>query len=371
MTAEKNRETVNDIVYLLSCSVNGTPVDRERAGKMDLSALYEMADRHLLTGITAMALESAGIRDEAFTQAKGKAVRKVAAMDLDRVAFQSRLEEAGIWYMPLKGAVLKDLYPRMGMRQMSDNDILIDGTRMDDAGTILENMGFACDHRSSVHTVYNRPPVSSFELHRRLFGEAEDRRMCDYYRTVKARLIPDEGKRCGFHFSDEDFYVYMVAHEYKHYKSTGTGLRSLLDTYVYCQKKGGILDWQYIGEETEKLGIDAFERQNRSLSAHLFGGQTLSDGEREQMEYILFSGTYGTIQNKVDNKLREFGGGRKGKLRYVLSRIFLPMDVVRSTFPAFAKVPVLLPFLPVYRLVLGLRDRRKQLAGEWKTLKDR
>ena len=61
MTDDKYRGTVEDLVYLLSCTVNGAPVDGVRAGAMDLSALYEIADRHLLTGITAMALESAGI----------------------------------------------------------------------------------------------------------------------------------------------------------------------------------------------------------------------------------------------------------------------------------------------------------------------
>ena len=90
MTDDKYRGTVEDLVYLLSCTVNGAPVDGVRAGTMDLSALYEIADRHLLTGITAMALENAGIRDEAFTQAKGKAIRKVAAMDMDRAVFLDR-----------------------------------------------------------------------------------------------------------------------------------------------------------------------------------------------------------------------------------------------------------------------------------------
>ena len=41
-----------------------------------------------------MALESAGVRDEAFTQAKGKAIRKVAAFDVERAAVLERLENA-------------------------------------------------------------------------------------------------------------------------------------------------------------------------------------------------------------------------------------------------------------------------------------
>ncbi len=371
MTIEMYRKTVGDLVYLLSCSVNGVPADRDRAGAMDLSALYGIADRHLLTGIAAMALESAGIRDEAFTQAKGKAIRKVAAMDMDRTAFLDRLEQAGIWYMPLKGSVLKDLYPRLGMRQMADNDILIDASRMEEAGTILESLGFTFEHRSSAHMVYNRPPASSFELHHHLFGEGPNRRIREYYWNVKERLLPIEGKRFGYRFSDEDFYIYMVAHEYKHYIAGGTGLRSVLDTYVFCREKAGSLDWAYIGRETDRLGIAEFEERNRSLALHLFGGESLSDDEREQLNYILNSGAYGTMKNMVDYKIRTFGGGLRGKLRYMLSRIFLPMDTVRSSFPLFAKVPVLLPFLPFYRLFRGLRNRRKRLMSEWKILKNR
>ena len=368
MTEEKYREAIDNLVYLLSCSVNGTPVARERAETMDLSALYEAADSHLLTGITAMALESAGIRDEAFTQAKGKAIRKVAAMDMDRAAVMDKMEEEEIWHMPLKGAVLKDLYPLLGMRQMADIDILIDASRLADAEAIMKSMGFVCDHRSSAHVVYNKPPVSSIEIHHRLFGEAQDQRICNYYRNVKERLLRDEGCQWGYHFSDEDFYIYMVAHEYKHYTMGGTGLRSLLDTYLYCRQMGDSLDWAYIEEETEKLGIATFEKRNRSLSLHLFSGQPISDDEREQMEYVLFSGTYGTMRNKVGNKVRSLGGGKKGKLRYVMSRIFLPMDTVRTTFPVFMRVPVLLPFLPLYRLVLALKSRRKRLTEEWKSL---
>ena len=369
MTAEMDRMVFEDLVYLISCIINGKDIDRDRAEAMDLSSLYGLAEKHLLTAITAMALESAGIRDEAFTQAKGKAVRKIAAMDIDRTAVLEKLEEAGIWYMPLKGVILKDLYPRFGMRQMSDNDILIDGTRMKDAESIMESLAFTCDHRSAAHTVYHKPPVSSFELHHKLFNGNQDRRIRKYYKDVKARLLKDEGKQWGYHFSDEDFYVYMISHEYKHYSGGGTGLRSLLDTYVYWRELGNDLDWTYIGEETEKLGIAGFEKLNRTLSVHLFTEEPLTDEEKHMLEYILSSGVYGTIQHHVTNTVDRFGGGTRGKLRYVLKRIFMSMDEVRAAYPLFAKVPVLLPFLPVYRFITGLRLRRERLTQEWKLLK--
>lgn len=52
-------------------------------------------------------------------------------------------------------------------------------------------------------------------------------------RMSQARLLGDGYEK---HFSREDFYIYLVAHEYKHYFLGGTSLRSLADTYIYLKK---------------------------------------------------------------------------------------------------------------------------------------
>ena len=119
---------MKNVIYLCSCAVNGTIPDTDRVRNMDLEALYMVANWHLLTAITAYALESAGVHDHAFSQAKAKAIRKVGLMDVEMLALMEKMEQAGIWYMPLKGSVLKDDYPKFGMRQMSDRDILFDKT---------------------------------------------------------------------------------------------------------------------------------------------------------------------------------------------------------------------------------------------------
>ena len=370
MTSEEYRSASLDVVYLAACAVNGQVPDAARVRQMDLENLYKAADRHLLTGITAMALESAGVKDAAFTQAKGKAIRKVAAFDVERAAVLERLENAGIWYMPLKGSVLKDLYPRIGMRQMADNDILFDDARTPEVRAIMEDLGFSTDESfgRSVHDHYFKAPVCNFEMHRALFGKSHDERLSAYYQDVKPRLIQNEGSTCGYQFSDEDFYVYMLAHEYKHYTGSGTGLRSVLDTYVYLTQKSSTLDWTYLAEELHKLGIADFEAQNRSLAMHLFGGEALTAPDQDMLDYILSSGTYGTVQNRVKNQVRSYGGGPVGKLRYACSRIVLPMDTVRSAFPQFANHPILLPFLPGYRLYRSLAERRGNVGAELRTL---
>ncbi len=340
MTPEEYRAAIRDVVYLAACAVNGTVPDAARVGQMDPERLYRAADRHLLTGITAMALESAGVKTEAFTQAKGKAVRKAAAFDVERAAVLRKLEEAGVWYVPLKGSVLQSFYPRLGMRQMSDVDILYDASKTAEVRAVMEGLGFSSEGYAapSLHDHYLKPPVCNFEMHRALFAPGQDPRLVAYYRDVKSRLIRDGGGSFGFRFSDEDFYIYLLAHEFKHYSYRGTGLRSVLDAYVYLKKKGDGLDWTYVAGELEKLGIGEFEAQNRSLALHLFGGGALTEQDREMLEFVLSSGAYGTEENQTINQIRE-----KGRIGYLFSKVFPPYRAMMTLYPVLDQLPFLLP----------------------------
>lgn len=380
MTKEENRKAAMDVIYLAGCALNGIKPDLSIVEKMDLDNVYHAAEFHLLTGITAVALQSAGIRDERFVQAHAKAVRKVLMTQADMEDLFERLEEEGIWYMPLKGSILSGLYPAIGMRQMADRDILFDKTRAGDIRDIMESLGFTTEaYGKGSHDVYHKLPVSNFEMHRELFGETNDPKVNLYYQSVKDRLVKDEGNKCGYHFKDEDAYIYMIAHEHKHYILGGTGLRSLMDTYIFCNRLGASMDWQYIEDEMTILGITEFEKNNRRLAMHLFdysvlekgmaAENTLTNADWEMLEYIIGSGTYGILDNSVQNKVTSFGGGKAGKARYFIYRIFLPKAVIKSAFPLFYKHKLLLPFLPIYRICKGILFRKDHIRDELKALR--
>lgn len=356
MTQEEYRAAAENVIYLAACALNRILPDTDRMKGMDLALLYHVADFHLLTGIVGYALESAGVCDPAFTQAKSKAIRKVILMDAEMKELFHRLDVAGIWYMPLKGSVLKDFYPAIGMRQMADHDILIDPSRAADVKDIMESLDFTTEHfDADVHDTYHKEPVCNFEIHRALFGESHDDKLVAYYRNVGERLL----KGPGFErrFTPEDFYLYMIAHEYKHYDGSGTGLRSLLDTYVFLSKTS--LNMDYVTDEAEKLGIRDFEEKNRSLSLHLFSGEALTDADQEMLDYILSSGTYGTITHRVENKMRKKGWS---KIQYALDRFFVPISrknkdyaAYAGAYPFFYKYKVLLPILPFYRTFRAMK----------------
>ena len=142
MEKSEFRKNASDMIYLTACAINGKTPRQERIDKLDLPNLFEVCQKHILTACTAYALESAGVKDHDFTQAKEKAVRKNILLDVERGNILRKLEAEKIWYMPLKGSILKDWYPKLGMRQMSDNDILFDINHRNDVRKIMQQFGF-------------------------------------------------------------------------------------------------------------------------------------------------------------------------------------------------------------------------------------
>ena len=352
--------SVDDLVYLVSCLLHNTHPDAQRISAINIKELYDLAGAHTLRGITAFALEHAGIHDAAFTAAKGLAIRKVVLLSLEREKVTAGLEKAGIWYMPLKGSVLKDYYPAIGMRESTDCDILFDESRAADVKDIMKGLGFTVEEYGMFHhDEYFKPPVSNFEMHKKLLALKLNDRSYAYYSDPKSRLLKDDGNNYGWHFSTEDFYIYMIAHEYLHYSDGGTGLRSLVDTYVYVKKFGDVMDWDYIARELEKQELADFEVKNRGLSLRLFDGQSLTEDDTGMLKYIVGSGTYGTTANAVQNRLNAHP---KSGLQYILSRIFLPMDEIREKYPFVYKHKYLIPFLPFHRIIRAVKRRRIALG---------
>ena len=364
MADEKPTRTVDDLVFLLSCALGTGTVDRTRIEDMDLPAVLAEARRHQVEAGCACALQDAGVRDEAFDKALAQAIRKVAIMSAERDAVLAKLDEAGIWHAPLKGSVLAADYPRIGMRQMTDVDILVDPACRDDVRAIMEERGFTVEHYGSEEPDdYRKPPVSNFEIHSELFALCRIETFISYYENVRERLLPVEGTCCRLRFRDEDLYLYLLAHAYKHFAVKGIGLRSVMDVHVLLSAHGEGMDWGYIAAELEKLGLTEFEADNRRLARHLFCEGELDERDRGLLSYLAESGAFGTRAHMVDNALSGQEGAA-GKARYIRGRIILPMDVVRSSHPFFYQHKILLPLLPVYRLVKGMRAHRGQIASE-------
>lgn len=364
------------LIYLIRCALHNRKPAKEKLDKMDLSSVFAVAKEHSLTAMATYALQSAGISDRRFSEAKDKAIRSAMLYYIERQNIFREFEKAGIWYMPLKGIILKDYYPKTTMREMCDNDILFDKTQKDKVKKIMSDLEFKMKADDSGHDLeFVKDPIFNFEMHTELFGSGHESSMNDYYDDVKKRLLKDEDNDFGYHFSNEDFYIYMIAHERKHFYYSGTGLRSLVDTYVFLNHFKDELDREYIDSELRALGINDYEKKSTGLSKKLFNGNMLTVEEKQLLDYYIFSGAYGTAENLVDNQIRKINKKPFAKLDYLKNRIFVPISrnnpsyrLYAARYPKFYKNRRILPLLPAYRLFSALKNSRKRIFMEIKAL---
>ena len=367
MNRNEYRKNAYDMLHLAASIINGKKPSAKRLQQMDLDAVFEIAQSHSLTAVCAYALESCGINRPDFTEAKNKSIRKNVLMDCDREELFAALDKEHIWHMPLKGILLNNIYPRIGMRQMADNDILFDPEYRERIREIMEDMGYSCERfGTGIHDSYKKEPSCNFELYSGLVKESDDKRIRSYYRHIMEKLILRPGTDCEFQFGLDDYYIFMTVNEYLHYSNGGTGLRSLLDAYVFLGRFSNKMDMAYVKEELKKLGIADYETMRTYIALSLFryGGLNLED--KKILDYYIFSGAYGTVRNAISNGIGHKNHG--SKLHYVWGRLFPGMGWLKEYYPFFYRHRLMLPLLFPFRIIKGIFFHRDKLRYELNVL---
>jgi hypothetical protein len=365
--AGTDKKTAKDFIYLAACALNGAQPDESYIDKMNMPAVMQLAQLHNMGALIAHAYT----RSEAYKNLpKAEAERWEAVSfaavrgfvfkrkELERVL--AALEEAGIWYCPIKGIEIAACYPIPGLREMADCDVLVDENRPDDVKSVMESLGYSQElFGESNHDVYHRQPMYNFEMHRQLFNLEEIQAFDRYYENVKERLVKDAGNAYGFHFSHEDEYIFNIAHSFKHFRKGGTGMKALADAFA-IRRKYPDMDEAYMMAELKKLELTDFERRLRETAEALFGQsdniyrQELSKDQEEIVAYLLGSGAYGTRENTMHNALVRLGNEEKislkTRIRYILDRIYPKGFRYEEKYAFFYRHKWAYPFLPIYRL---------------------
>ena len=404
-----NLKTYYMVIKILGDFVNNKIIDKdffneniidvaneENSQKIYIGRIYYIAKKHNLVSIMAQAMENMGFESDSdvwkrWLKEKNRLIYKSVLMDVEREAIQEFFEKNNIWYMLLKGMVIRKYYPAPELREMADNDILFDNKYSKEVYEFMTARGYKSDdYNKGYHDEYLKPPAYNFEMHRQLVSSKERPKWYEYYKDVKSILIKDtnENRETAansesnntsnqFYFSDNDFYVYFIVHTYKHFLNSGMGLRTVLDVYLYVSNLQEKLDFDYIEEQLKKLDAYDFEQTFRSIAFKMFD-ENLEDRkwwdlfdvkEQEMLSYVLDAGTYGNLENSVAHKMGYTKGEKKktsDKARYIFRRLFPSMDTIEEFFPFFYKHKWAIPFLYIYRIGKIPFTRRKKVAGELK-----
>jgi len=377
-----------DMIYLASCALRLATPDVKRVAAMDLPSVFKLSSLHSMQAVTFYALEKALIQPEnnikidgellrSWKEAKNKAVRKIILFDSEREHIFAFMNEHRIWHMPLKGVVLQKYYPKLGMRQITDNDILFDSDQRRELSEYMVSRGYSYQAGGrTTHDVYQKAPVLNFEMHVSLYSPIVDEIWYEYYKDIDKKLVC-EADSYGRSFKSNDLYIYILTHMLKHHKNGGNGIRSLMDVYVMNAGLRDELDRSYISEELKKLNADSYEIAVRSLSEKIFDcdfdPDKLSREEHELLLFYISSGTFGTLQNAISKSLRKINKtdekpGLITKLRYLLSMLFPPLEYYREMHPFLYKYRIFIPFFVIFRTVRAPFRNRRMIKNTLKAL---
>lgn len=286
-------------------------------------------------------------------------INQYALLDYYSGKIFERFEESGICYMPLKGAVLRKLYPDPLLRSSCDVDIFYKKQDTDKVNEILADIGFDYISDGENHMFHQLNKTVTVEMHHDLLEN--DKKRSAYYDGIWDRL--HKTSDYGYSFSDEDFYVFMLLHMYKHLNHGGFGIRSVLDVYVYNDKKN--LNKEYLNCEFDKLKIAKFVSAIENLANFWFNNAPCDELTSDLADFIFSSGVYGTVQNSTLTAL-----SKTNKVKYFFSRLFLPFSNMKRIYPSLNKCVLHLPFLYVHRLVKAVFDKKQKVKAksELKTL---
>lgn len=337
------------LIKLLAAVLHGENPTAAPA-RLDWQKMYRLAAFHSVANAVCCPLEQLeqkppeNIR-KAFLEVRNKAVVKEAKQELEVARILSVFEQNQIKCMPLKGYLLKQLYPRPDLRLMADVDILLQEGDLEKAKPLMLSFGYHPEDVGGHHDVYYKPPVMNIELHRALMSE-EHEKLYDYYESSWRFARLKESSQYIHQMSHEDFYIYLLAHLAKHYRRGGTGVRSIMDVWVYLNRYRLELDWNYIDGELNKMELLAFTRNIEKLSACWFEGRESCQLFDKMTAYILSSGVYGLNQNSymIDIMNNNITNSFKiAKAAYTLKLFFPARKTMVIKYPVLDKLPFLLP----------------------------
>ncbi len=351
-------------IKLISCVLNNSAPTYPQE-EIDWYAFKRFCDRHSVSNIVAYSINSMDLNlpDDIkayFKEIILQSAAKEARLEVETVTITDAFEKNHIPHMLLKGSVVKNYYPQPDMRSMCDVDILV-GNHLDEAMPIMNDCGFELRSRDFLHDCYFKKPFLNVELHSSLFDK-ELTQLYKYFKIGFERAELTDGYSYRYELSKEDFYIFMLTHLAKHFKRTGSGVRSVADIYVYLLNNPD-LNFIYINNELKNIGLLRFSEKIKIIADNWFSRGAVSPDDAVE-NYIITSGTYGSALNLELNRFLQRDNGKSytfNKLKYILNVAFPDMNYMCARYPQLKSKRFLLPYYWFKRIIYTIFKSKESI----------
>ena len=350
-------------MILLSAALAGRTLTNALSAE-EINEIFHLASRHDLGHLVPRACRVCGVAvpealKQTFFQVEMKAVWRYERLIREQQALCAALEQAGIDHIPLKGAVIRELYPEPWMRTSCDIDVMV---HREDLERVVELLETQLNYRSKGQVFHDvslfSPSGIHVELHFKLDVHME--KADTVLRTVWEHAHPKESCTHQQVLEPEFFLLYFAAHMAGHVLRGGCGIKPFLDLWFLNEWE---LDREKLTEMFRETGLLEFWTSCNKLS-EVWRGNRLHDAVTLAMEsYVLTGGVYGTRENSIavgQNK-------RNGQLGYWKGRLFMPREVLQGVYPELEKHPERYAYYQVKRWCRFLRKgTRDRIIGEYR-----
>ena len=325
-----------------------------------LSDLYSLSAKHDVAHLVCCGLEKNSLLPDGsecamrFRKQKFIAVYRYTQQKAELDALRAYFDESGIEYMLLKGSVIRDFYPEGWMRVGCDIDILVKDEDIPRAKEVLVSNGYVYEGAEFHDVHFSSPSGVHLELHHTIVQKLSEvdkilERPFDYSYSPKESSF----ERAQ---TPELLYVHFVAHAAHHLLNGGCGVRVFIDLFLMDEKL-----WQSSDKVDAMLtdtGIFEFAKYSRNLAAYWLLSAEADETVKTYEKIILSGGLYGNFKNRA--ALRE---NKEGGFKFIMSRLFLPYDMLKNKYHVLKKHKWLTPVYQVRRWLVLLSPKRMKRAS--------
>ncbi len=249
-------------------------------------------------------------------------------------------EENAIDYMPLKGSIIKPLYPDHAMRTMSDADILIHDEEYDRIAPVMEKLGFRETGESDHEHIWKNKQLM-VELHKRLIPSYNK----DYYSYFGAgwdlAKVNVGGHRWAM--THEDAFIYDTIHFAKHYRDGSANAHFLIDLWIQMRQYPD-MDQAYIRQQMARIRMESFyDNILHVLKVWFEGGQW--DEKADKITTVLFVESNQQMKEhqalaQDTRAVQASGSVKKAKKTRLWKKLFPSKEIMGYSYPQWKKVPL-------------------------------
>jgi len=323
-----------------------------------------------LVGLTFNSIDKTSFKLQKYYQMLAQAFGSFVSKDVQQQAITEQIKnifnEHEIKHVFLKGSHLKALYPESYMRGMGDMDVIVPIDVFESAKNILVLAGFKFKSATKHHHVFESIDGNFIELHQSITSSNEYENE-ELLKTIWDHVYLDN--QYTYKLEPAFEYVYLLTHLIRHIRTSGVGIRSLLDMKIYYDAYKSHIDDTSLNTYLETYKLNNFNDRVIRLNKIFTNEVKPEYRDLEVIAYIMNSGIHGSGSKHdpyLTKRAHEQSRLKKSKFRYVLGEVFPASSRIEEAYPYLKKHPWLLPwawFVRLFKQLFKIKNTKKRIRS--------